>query len=108
MAVDEKSTVPLYMARVEAILREIASESSNGCLNYAEFKRKFVQETFDPTQTNMLEMRLNLLESFLDLTGKSPELVFRLGHVTIVDFSDAFTTNSTACILFKLGLEQFL
>ena len=108
MAVDEKSTVPLYMARVEAILRDIATKSSNGCLNYAEFKRRLVRESFDPTQTNMLEMRLNLLESFLDMTGKSPELEFRPGHITIIDLSDAFVTTSTACILFKLGLEQFL
>ena len=108
MAVDEKSTVPLYMARVEAILRDIASQSSNGCLNYTEFKRRLVQENFDQTQSNMLEMRLNLLESFLDMTGKSPELEFRPGHVTIIDLSDAFITPSTACILFKLGLEQFI
>lgn len=108
MAVDEKSSVPLYMARVEAILRGIASESEDGSLNYAEFKSKLAQENFDPTQTNMLEMRLNLLESFLDMTGNAPEPDFQPGEITIMDLSDAFISPGTACILFKLGLERFL
>lgn len=108
MAVDEKSTVPLYMARVEAILRGIASESVDGCLDYSEFKRRLAQENFDPTQTNMLEMRLNLLESFLDMQGNAPEADFLPGEITIMDLSDAFISPGTACILFKLGLERFL
>jgi hypothetical protein len=108
MAVDEKSTVPLYMARVEAILRGIAAESFDGSLDYAEFKKRLVEENFDPTQTNMLEMRLNLLESFLDMTGNAPEPDFRPGEITIMDLSDAFISAGTACILFKLGLERFL
>ncbi|KAJ4993565.1 hypothetical protein SVAN01_01113 [Stagonosporopsis vannaccii] len=108
MAVDEKSTMPLYMANVEAILRAIASKSLDGCLDYLEFKRRLAQETFDTTQTTMLNMRLNLLESFLDLTDTSPMPNFRPGEVTIIDLSDPFITPSTACVLFKLGLEQFL
>jgi len=108
MAVDEKSTMPLYMATVEATLRAIASESLDGCLNYLEFKRRLAREKFDITQTTMLNMRMNLLESFLDLTGTAPMPNFSAGEVTIIDLSDPFVTPSTACILFKLGLEQFL
>lgn len=108
MAVDEKSTIPLYMARVEAVLRGIAAESEDGSLNYAEFKHRLAQENFDPTQTNMLEMRLNLLESFLDMQGDAPEADFQPGEITIMDLSDAFVSPGTACILFKLGLERFL
>lgn len=108
MAVDEKSTMPLYMATVEAILRDIASKSEDGCLDYLEFKRRLTKEKFDPVQTTMLSMRMNLLESFLDLTGTAPEPSFNPGGVTIIDLSDPFITSSTACILFKLGLEQFL
>lgn len=108
MAVDDKSTMPLYMATVEAILRAIASESPDGSLNYLEFKRRLAEERFDSTQTNMLNMRMNLLESFLDLKGTARTPDFRPGEVTIIDLSDAFLTPSTACILFKLGLEQFL
>jgi hypothetical protein len=108
MAVDEKSTMPLYMATVEAILRDIASRSADGSLDYLEFKRRLAKEKFDSTQTNMLSMRMNLLESFLDLKGTAPVPDFKPGEVTIIDLSDPFLTPSTACILFKLGLEHFL
>lgn len=108
MAVDEKSTMPLYMATVEAILRSISSESADGSLNYLEFNRRLAKEKFDPTQTAMLKMRMNLLESFLDLTGTAPVPSFKPGELTIIDLSDPFLTASTACVLFKLGLEQFL
>ncbi|KAJ4373674.1 hypothetical protein N0V86_007817 [Didymella sp. IMI 355093] len=108
MAVDEKSTMPLYMATVEAVLREIASRSADGSLDYLEFKRRLAKEKFDSTQKNMLSMRMNLLESFLDLESTAPVPDFKPGEVTIIDLSDPFLTPSTACILFKLGLEQFL
>lgn len=108
MAVDDKSTIPLYMATVEAILRDIASKSADGSLDYLEFKRRLAKEKFDSTQTTMLSMRMNLLESFLDLNGTEPVHKYKPGEVTIIDLSDAFLTPSTACILFKLGLEQFL
>jgi len=108
MAIDEKATVPLYMAKVEAILRSIAAKSKDGSLDYTKFKQKLALETFNPDQTNMLEMRLNLLESFLDLTDKAPQPDFLPGEITIMDLSDAFISPNTACILFKLGLEHFL
>ena len=108
MAMDEKSSVPLYMTRVEAILRDIASKSQDGSLNYAEFRRRLKKEKFDSTQKTMLELCTNLLESFLDLNGTIPEPEFKSGEVNIIDLSDAFLTPSTACILFKLGLERFL
>ena len=108
MAVDEKLTMPLYMATVEAILRGIASESEDGSLDYLEFKRRLAEEKFDPVQKVMLKMRMNLLESFLDLSGTAPAPSFNPGEVTIIDLSDPFLTPSTACILFKLSLEQFL
>ncbi|KAJ4333429.1 hypothetical protein N0V87_007625 [Didymella glomerata] len=53
-------------------------------------------------------MRMNLLESFLDLKGTASVPEFNPGEVTIIDLSDPFLTPSTACILFKLGLERFL
>lgn len=108
MAVDDKATVPLYMAKVESILRDIASKSKDGSLDYKIFKTRLAKENFDPTQKNVLEMRLNLLESFLDLTGKAIDPEYRPGEITILDLSDPFVTPGTACILFKLGLERFL
>ncbi|KAF1848037.1 uncharacterized protein K460DRAFT_279645 [Cucurbitaria berberidis CBS 394.84] len=108
MAVNEKSEVPLYMARVESILRAIATETKEGVFDYDLFKKRLAMENFDPKQTNMLEMRLGLLESFLDKTGKAPEPQFRQGEITIIDLSDPFVTPHTACILFKLCLERYM
>ena len=108
MAIDEKSTMPLYMVTVEAILRDMATRSFDGSLDYSEFKRRLAKEKFDATQSCMLQMRMNLLDSFLDLDNKSPMPDFKPGEITIIDLSDPFLTPSTACILFKLGLEQFL
>jgi hypothetical protein len=108
MAVDEKSTMPLYMATVEAILRDMVTRSFDGSLDYSEFTWRLAKEKFDATQSNMLQMRMNLLDSFLDLDNKAPMPDFKPGGITIVDLSDPFLTSSTACVLFKLGLEQFL
>lgn len=96
------------MAKIESILRDIAMKSKDGALNYNEFKNRVAAENFDSHQSNMLEMRLNLLETFLDHTGKLPEPSYASGEIVIMDLSDQFITPSTACILFKLGLEQFL
>ncbi|KAL5117450.1 hypothetical protein ACEQ8H_004615 [Pleosporales sp. CAS-2024a] len=108
MAVDDKSSIPLYMAKVESILRDIAAKSQDGCLDYTKFKKRLKEERFDAAQSNMLDMRLNLLESFLDLSNQAPQPEYTRGDITIIDLSDAFMSANTACILFKLGLERFL
>ncbi|KAF2023671.1 hypothetical protein EK21DRAFT_80342 [Setomelanomma holmii] len=108
MAVNEKSEVPLYMAKVESILRTIATESEDGLFDYNLFKERLTMEYFDPKQTAMLQMRLGLLESFLDTTNLLPEPKYRPGEITIIDLSDPFVTPNTACILFKLGMERFM
>ncbi|KAH9882532.1 hypothetical protein J1614_000768 [Plenodomus biglobosus] len=108
MGVNETATTPLYMARVEAILRSIARNSLDGSLDYKLFKDLLAKEKFDMTQKTMLDMRLNLLESFLDVTGKGADLEYLPGEMTIMDFSDPFVTPNTACILFKLGLDRFI
>ncbi|KAH3998766.1 hypothetical protein HBI38_094290 [Parastagonospora nodorum] len=107
MGMNEKADVPLYMAKVESILRAIATENEDGVFDYSLFKQKIAMENFDPKQTNMLDMRLGLLESFLDKDENTPEPTFRPGEITIMDLSDPFITPNTACILFKLGLERF-
>jgi hypothetical protein len=108
MAVNESATIPLYMATVESILRDLATESEDGGLNYREFKERLKLCDFNPAQLNMLEMRLGLLESFIDMEGNSPQPSYHPGEITIVDLSCPFVTANTACILFKLALQQFL
>ncbi|KAF2705754.1 hypothetical protein K504DRAFT_459845 [Pleomassaria siparia CBS 279.74] len=106
MAVNASDNQPLYMAQVRTILRQMATEG-NG-FHYEEFKRRLSLCEFNPTQLNMLEMRLDLLESFLDLANTCPEPKFAPGEITIMDMSCPFVDTDTACILFKVGLEQYL
>jgi hypothetical protein len=106
MNVSESDTQPLYMAAVTQILREMATKG--GAFNYLDFKARLRACPFNKTQKNMLKLRLDLLESFLDLEGTSPEVSFREGEVTIMDMSCPFVDANTACILFKIGLQRYL
>ena len=106
MNVSESEKQPLYMAQVTQILREMAT--SGASFNYGIFKQRLQQQRFDPVQTNMLQMRLNLLESFLDLKKECPEPRFAPGEITIMDMSCPFVDANTACILFNIGLGRYL
>jgi hypothetical protein len=106
MNVSESEGQPLYMAAVTQILREMATQS--GPFNYIDFKAKIGKCGFNPTQENMLNLRLGLLESFLDMDNSCPEPQFKEGEVTIMDMSCPFVDANTACILFKIGLQRYL
>jgi len=108
MNIDEKAETPLYMAKVQKILRQMAKENDSEGFDYKKFKESLALCNFNPTQLNMLEMRLDLLESFLDLSGKHPEPEFRPGEITIMDMSDPFMDANTACLMFKIGLQRYL
>lgn len=57
----------------------------------------------------MLDIRLNLLESFLDLDGTySNNMKFHPGEITIMDLSCPFVDVNTACIMFKTGLQRYM
>lgn len=104
------------------ILRDMAI--SGNPFNYTQFKRKLNAEEFSPGQKTMMEMRLNLLESFLDLQpinskpGKPGKFELDLneqieifavqpGTLTIVDLTDPFLDPSTVCTLFDICLSLF-
>jgi hypothetical protein len=106
MNVHESDETPLYMAAVTQILREMATEGD--AFNYFTFKDRLNECHFNLVQTNMLQMRLGLLESFLDLDNSCPEPQFKEGEVTILDMSCPFVDANTACILFKIGLQRYL
>ncbi|KAF2245808.1 hypothetical protein BU26DRAFT_432433 [Trematosphaeria pertusa] len=106
MNVSESEETPLYMAQVTQILRLMATAGVR--FDYGEFKKHIKACRFNPTQDNMLQMRLNLLESFLDMDNSCPEPQFRPGEVTIMDMSCPFVDANTACILFRIGLQRYL
>jgi hypothetical protein len=107
MAVNESDTTPLYLAEVIKILRDMATKNT-GSFNYTEFKKQLNRCNFNASQQNMLQLRLDLLESFLDLKNQIPEPKYQPGEITIMDMSCPFVDANTACILFKIGMQQYL
>jgi hypothetical protein len=106
MNVDESEGTPLYLAQVTQILREMST--AGGPFNYQAFKRHLKGKDFNPAQTNMLQTRLDLLESFLDMDGGAVEPHFQPGEITIMDMSCPFVNANMACILFRIGLKLYL
>ena len=107
MNVDETGRVPLYMAQILRILRDMATASTR--FDYNEFKQRISMTRFEPMQQNHLDIRLGVLESFLDLTGTfHNEMVFKPGEITIMDMSCPFVDVNTACIMFRCGLQHYL
>jgi hypothetical protein len=95
MAVDDKAVI-LYMAQVESVLSEIGASSRDGSLDYKFFKDKLLQKEFDTVQSRTLKQRLDLLESFLDLSGNAAEPQYLPGEMIIMDLTDPNLTAITA------------
>ncbi|PKY00264.1 hypothetical protein P168DRAFT_276149 [Aspergillus campestris IBT 28561] len=107
MSMGKSDSTPLYMAQVTRILREMAVESG-GSFNYFDFRRRLGTLRLDRAQTPFLEQRLDLLDSYLNLTGENTGDYFVDGGVTILDLSCPFMDQSTTCILFRVAIDLFL
>lgn len=111
-----ETAIPLYMEVIMRILREMAITGLP--FSYATFKDNLDKEGLQPGQKVMMDMRLNLLQSFLDpgcikpskkaSSKKSDLLTTSPGTLTIVDLSDPFLDASTTCTLFDILLSIFL
>ncbi|KAK5999534.1 hypothetical protein QM012_005387 [Aureobasidium pullulans] len=111
-----ETAVPLYMEVIMRILREMAITGVP--FSYATFKDNLDKEGLQPGQKVMMEMRLNLLQSFLDpscivaskkaSSKKTDLLTTSPGTLTIVDLSDPFLDAGTTCTLFDILLSVFL
>ena len=108
---ETEGSVPLYMEVIQRILRQMAIAEID--FTMATFEKYLNQENFAPGQRAMMDMRLNLLRSFLvpkqskkrqrfvesdDLFESAP------GTLTVVDLSDPFIDTSTVCVLFEICL----
>lgn len=107
MSVSQSGGMPLYMAQVTRVLRDMAMESG-GYFDYSDFRVRLNALNLDRSQTPFLYQRLDLLDSYLDLTGKGISEYFVDGGVTILDLSCPFVDQSTACILFRIAIDLFL
>jgi hypothetical protein len=107
MNVDESGKMPLYMGAILQIIREMATRDER--FDYGVFKEHVRRQRFSPDQENMLKIRLDLLESFLDLNGTyRDDMLFKPGEITVMDMSCPFVDVNTACIMFKCGLQRYL
>ncbi|KAH7398931.1 hypothetical protein DE146DRAFT_719015 [Phaeosphaeria sp. MPI-PUGE-AT-0046c] len=105
MNVSASDQTPLYMAQVMQILREMST--AGGAFDYDAFKQHLKKKKFNPAQSSMLQMRLDILESFLDASDNHPEPNFSTGEITIMDMSCPFVDANTASILFRIGLKLY-
>jgi len=55
-----------------------------------DFRMRLRQSNFSPNQMSMLQLRLDLLDSFLRGRGGDISLFFKPGRLVIVDLSDPF------------------
>ncbi|EGP85157.1 unnamed protein product [Zymoseptoria tritici ST99CH_1A5] len=106
---ESEGTVPLYMVVIEKILRHMAVQEID--FTMAAFERELALEKFAPGQSAMMDMRLNLLRSFMvpKAAGRytlTPPDPFKLtpGALTIIDLSDPFIDTATVCVLFEICL----
>lgn len=84
-------------------------------LDYQMFLHKLRTSGFSDKQTDPLRLRLEILESFMDLsplgrTSKASQDIWRFesGTVTIVDLSCPFVDDAGACVMFEICLALFL
>ena len=61
-----------------------------------------------PAQKTILAQRMDLLESFLDKTGRKKPSRFVAGQLTIVDLSDPFIDTTSACAIFEIIVRLFV
>lgn len=110
---DKEGAMPLYMSVALRVLRQMAVETRGNGFNYQAFRSNLERESLTKDQLGPLNMRLEILESFLDIresrAGKPSGSLFDVqpGTLTIIDLSDPFMDPATACALFDICLGLF-
>lgn len=82
-----------------------------GTFDYEEFKAELENQMFSEKQNQPLKLRIDLLESFLNIEPisiKHDHLVGAPGELLIVDLTDPIVDVDMACVLFDTCLSIFL
>lgn len=93
------------------ILRDMAKANGGiGAFDYKTFKKELDEQGFSDKQNSPLNMRLALLESFIDTakTAGPDFLVGKPGTLTIIDLTDPVVDADSACVLFDICLSIFI
>ncbi|PVF93461.1 hypothetical protein CPB86DRAFT_801212 [Serendipita vermifera] len=104
MGADNLDRVPLYLRTALSILREMGSDK----FDYKDFKKRVTEKGFNQGQNMMLQLRFDLLDSFLK--GKEADIssYFKAGRLITIDLSDPFVNGTTATMLFDICLGMFI
>lgn len=108
--------IPLYIQVMFQILREMAREPNlKPGIDYRDFKRRILANDLIPAQLGPLNLRLDLLESFIAApmanskrNAGGNDWTSYPGKLIIVDLSCPFVDADTACALFDICLGMFL
>ena len=112
---EHEGSIPLYMEVIQRLLRQMAMK--NQTFRLGEFLHALEAERFADSQKTMMNMRFNLLKSFMEPPPPFPqhkkgnssmvssEWKLTPGTLTIIDFSDPLIDQSTACVLFDICLS---
>ncbi|PVF91524.1 hypothetical protein CPB86DRAFT_770568 [Serendipita vermifera] len=104
MGADNLEQVPLYLHTALSILRDMGSDN----FSYRAFRKRLDGEEFNKSQMAMLQLRLDLLDSFLKGDGEDITHFFKPGRLVIIDLSDPFVDSTTAAMLFDICLGLFI
>ena len=112
MSVDEEKSTPLYLQVISKMLQDQAMNRDGAPgIDYKLFRKQCADYDFTDSQRAMLNMRLQLLDVFVDSTaGKTKDHTWSSdpGTLTIVDLSSAFVKPGDACALFNICLKFFM
>ncbi|KAJ5717827.1 hypothetical protein N7488_003473 [Penicillium malachiteum] len=117
MGMNDRDSQPLYMDVIMKILRDMAiANQGRASFNYPVFRQLVDLEDWSKGQEVPLQMRLNVLDSFLEKevpgeassTSVSDMWKFEKGTVTIIDLSCPFVDPNDACALFNIAISLFL
>ncbi|PVF93467.1 hypothetical protein CPB86DRAFT_715372 [Serendipita vermifera] len=104
MGADNLEQVPLYLHTALSILRDMSAEN----FIYQDFRKRLKEPRFNRNQNSMLQLRLDLLDSFLKGSDADMSSYFKPGRLVIIDLSDPFVDGTTAAMLFDICLGLFI
>lgn len=97
-------------------MREIGEKTQEKSgFDYTDFQKRLDKVHFTPQQRGPLNIRLDILNSFLDISDavlsdeeKKIMWKFEPGSLTIIDLSCQYVNEADACALFNICLSIFL
>lgn len=104
-ALDSQGHKPLYMQVLLTILRDMGQDG----FNYKRFRFLLSQQKFSEQQKEMLNLRLNILDSIVaDDKSFSLQDYVQPGSMIVLDLSDPFLDVGSACALFHIAMGLFV